>query len=358
MRGWRHIFFSLLILLPALLTLGVTVILFVTKVPSLIHYEPIRIGREYRDVADDISDHGGEERRRQVGWRQVGKINGMPWGYADDGERTIVWLSSGDRKCLTRTVDTIKPFPYALVCYGGGSLLVLVFLWLSVFAVLCFHRYISARDDFLAAAAHDLTTPLVGMRRLIGKNDDEARRLNERMLLIVGNIVEFIRLGGHRKPPELERINFLDACREAYQLFRDDYRDLFDGTDVAITPSNSVFAVADKTMLMQILWNLFGNDLKYAAPYGSVAVRLMTRDGFAVAEFVDEGQGMTPSQMRRAFNRYYRARTVLESGKGGFGIGLCTARDFARAMGGDLAVRQNHPRGCVFSLQLPQADAQ
>ena len=64
---------------------------------------------------------------------------------------------------------------------------------------------------------------------------------------------------------------------------------------------------------------------------------------------------MTPRQMRRAFDRYYRAKTVLESGKGGFGIGLCTSREFARAMGGDLSVRANSPHGCVFTLSLPSA---
>ena len=57
--------------------------------------------------------------------------------------------------------------------------------------------------------------------------------------------------------------------------------------------------------------------------------------------------------MRKAFDRYYRARTALTSGKGGFGIGLCTARAFARAMGGDLSVRANRPKGCVFTLKLP-----
>ena len=70
-------------------------------------------------------------------------------------------------------------------------------------------------------------------------------------------------------------------------------------------------------------------------------------------ELADEGQGMTKRQMKKAFDRYYRSRTVLESGKGGFGIGLCTAKEFAVAMGGTLSVGANSPKGCVFTLELP-----
>ena len=190
----------------------------------------------------------------------------------------------------------------------------------------------------------------------IGRNDDEAKRLNERMLLVVGNIKDFLKLGGKRKPPELKPVDLLALCKEAYRLFAADYEDSDGGAvefDCSRVQADTVEALADETMTLQILWNLFGNDLKYAAPYGKVTVRFANEDGFVRVEFADEGQGMTPRQMKRAFDRYYRAKTVLESGKGGFGIGLCTAREFARAMGGDLTVRASVPRGCVFALFLP-----
>ena len=150
-------------------------------------------------------------------------------------------------------------------------------------------------------------------------------------------------------------MDIVALCREAYQLFTADYADSESG-DVTFhcTTSDYDFSVmADEAMTLQILWNLFGNDLKYAAPYGKVTVRFAQEAGVVRVEFVDEGQGMTPQQMKKAFDRYYRAKTVLESGKGGFGIGLCTAREFARAMGGDLTVRANDPKGCVFTLVLP-----
>ena len=243
---------------------------------------------------------------------------------------------------------------------------------LTSLAVVLFLRYVKSRDDFLAATAHDLTTPLVGMRMMIGRADDEAKRLNERMLLIVSNIKDFLRLGGKRRKPELKPVDIVALTKEAYQLFAADYEDSESGAvvfedqgegprpteegNLHCSPSPSNFALitfADSTLTLQILWNLFGNDLKYAAPYGKVTVRFVQEAGFVRVEFIDEGQGMTPQQMKKAFDRYYRAKTVLESGKGGFGIGLCTAREFARAMGGDLTVRANDPKGCVFTLSLP-----
>ena len=174
------------------------------------------------------------------------------------------------------------------------------------------------------------------------------------MLLIVQNIKDFLQLGGRRKKPELKPVDIVALCREAYGLFAADYEDS-EGGAVTFQTSQTfqTFVMADEAMTLQILWNLFGNDLKYAAPYGKVTVRFAQEGEFVKVEFVDEGQGMTPQQMKKAFDRYYRAKTVLESGKGGFGIGLCTAREFARAMGGDLSVRAHDPRGCIFTLSLP-----
>lgn len=330
--------------------------LVLANIPREIATEPSRIGREYRAIAENLvacpekATYVGDRRK---GWQQVGRIDGMPWGYVPGAERTTVWFQPAHHCCRALEVEPIRPFPYVLVFYVGGSLVALILLSLAAFSLFCFHRFIRARDDFLAATAHDLTTPLVGMRYMIGRNDDEARRLVERLLVIVGNIRDFLRLGGHRRSSEPKPLDLASLCREAYELFREDYRDLFDGKDVEIAADGEVRALADETLVMQILWNLFGNDLKYAAPYGRVAVRVFRRGERAVVEFMDEGVGMTPHQRRRCFDRYYRARTVLQSGKGGFGIGLCTAREFARVMGGDLSVRANEPRGCIFTLSLP-----
>lgn len=292
------------------------------------------------------------------GDRDASKVNSGWLNRELGGElKTLVWARRGEG--FVGTVrDFEKPDYSRLVRgYALGGAFALAMGVLSAWAVFLL-REAELKDDFLAAAAHDLTTPLVGMRYAIGRSDADARCLNERMIRLVDNIKDFLRLGGRRRP-NLAAVDLMAAYREAYAIFRDDYRDLFGGDDVVVAeqpPDGRLLAAADETMAVQILWNLLGNDLKYAAPYGRVSVSFRRTDAGATVELADQGQGMTRSQRARAFDRYYRARTVLETGKGGFGIGLCTAREFARAMGGELSVRANSPKGCVFTLTLPGAD--
>lgn len=232
------------------------------------------------------------------------------------------------------------------------------FVAMTIFGIMYFWKFVKERDDFLAATAHDLTTPLIGLRYAIGRNEEDARSLNERMLRLVENIKDFLKLGT-RRIPEKKPFDALKAYSEAYKIFAADYRDLFDGNDVEKEfdrDENSFTALGDETLAIQIMWNLLGNDLKYAAPYGKVKVCFSKEKSHIKISFVDEGQGMTERQMKKAFDRYYRASTVLKSGKGGFGIGLCTAREFARSMGGDLVLTKNVPNGCIFTLTLPCAE--
>ncbi len=353
---FRTVVFAFLISLPALLVVGLGVAYISINVPGWIRAEPARITREYREQAErllEVPSMATYAGARQKGWRRVGRVAGHIWGHFRENDHTRIWIMADSNVCRSIVVDTIHPLPYALIFYWGGAFVAAVIMLLTAFAVWSFLSFLRERDDFLAATAHDLTTPLAGLRFAIGRSPEDARMLVERLLLVVGNLKNFLRLGGRRPPPVFGMVDLRALALEAYGLFAADYRDEFDGLDVEISAEGTVYAHADATLVMQILWNLFGNDLKYAAPYGSVSVMIRRDGGFAVVEFADEGQGMTSREMKRAFDRYYRAKTVMQSGKGGFGIGLCTAREFARAMGGDLTVCANKPRGCVFALRLP-----
>ena len=145
------------------------------------------------------------------------------------------------------------------------------------------------------------------------------------------------------------------ACREAYALFADDFRNIYSGEDVPLEVEcpDAPIVFADETATIQIIWNIFGNELKYAAHASRVKAKIHADGATVYLEISDTGPGMTRRELKRAFNRYWRAKTVRKSGQGGFGIGLCVAREEARAMGGDLALKANNPTGCRYILSLP-----
>lgn len=270
-----------------------------------------------------------------------------------DGE-ILVWVRVGDK--IHGGFPGIETTDYRMLFWIFAPSLLAAMACAAALAVHSLVAYAKSREDFLAATAHDLTTPLAAMRLLIGADDEEAKILAERMVRMVGNICGFLRLGGRRRYKK-EVFDLRAAYAEAYRLFAADYRDLFDGEDVAILQDDGApcLAAADELATVQIIWNILGNDLKYAAPYGRVAVRFSSADGMAALSFFDDGPGMDFTQRRHAFERFWRAKSVLESGKGGFGIGLGVSRDAARAMGGALTLAPNTPRGCVFTLALPAA---
>lgn len=286
---------------------------------------------------------GGTKRRDMWGWRPM------------EGGR-LVWargVGKHDGETVYARRTDIRERDYALMFYVFGPLFMLVLVGVTFFGARFLARYAKERDDFVAATVHDLTTPLAALRLTIGRSEEESRLLVDRMVNLVRNLGDFLRLGGKRPPPERVPVDLVAACREAYAPYREDFRDHFGGEDVEIScTAPSAAATADPTLVAQTLWNLFGNELKYAAPFGRVKVRIEEGGGKVCVVFADEGPGMSPRDRRRAFDRYFRGRS--KSGKGGFGIGLCTAREFARAMGGNLTLAANDPHGCVFTLELPK----
>lgn len=356
MKDRRLFWNSVLLCLPAMLLVAGGAWFLIEKTPEFEAQERSRVTSEYREMAVAAkADARGDSFDFKASGLNRGslRIDKEPWGYAD-GE---IWYIAGSeaRRLKVGRVPEGSAVATLWWIFGGLSLGIMAItaytVWRSV-------RFVHERDDFAAATVHDLTTPLVGLRRVIGIDDEEAANLVERMLAMVANLREFLASGARRRLPQHERIVVAAACREAYRTFAADYRDLI-GEDVPIImpaglEEDALAVKADPMMLTQILWNLYANDLKYAAPYGKVRVEISLAGEMVAIEFVDEGLGLSARDRRKVFERYYRAKTIRESGKGGFGIGLSTARDFALRMGGEVSVAANSPRGCRFALRLPR----
>ncbi len=115
----------------------------------------------------------------------------------------------------------------------------------------------------------------------------------------------------------------------------------------------SLPAVAEFRRVLQVLLNLLGNAIRYSPENSSIFVHLERSGARARITIADQGQGLSPEDAERVFDKYER---LGRSGDGGTGLGLYISRRLARAMKGDLTVASEKGEGAAFTLDLPARD--
>lgn len=111
-----------------------------------------------------------------------------------------------------------------------------------------------------------------------------------------------------------------------------------------------VTAIGEFRRVLQILLNLVGNAIRYAPGGSTVTISIEKLGGSASVSVADEGQGVPQEDRERVFEKFER---LGRSGDGGSGLGLFISRKLARAMGGELIVKDASGGGALFQLTLP-----
>lgn len=109
------------------------------------------------------------------------------------------------------------------------------------------------------------------------------------------------------------------------------------------------------TLLNNAIMNLVRNAAKY-----SKGTRMMLNlagedDGFYIFSFADDGNGVGPEHLPHLFDRFYRVDEGRARKSGGTGLGLPIVKSTFQALGGQIEVRNGHPRGLEFIFTLPKA---
>lgn len=347
---------DVLILIPLGLTFVALAWLFFRALPQFEELDRLRIRDAYREIAMKV--HSREivsEDRVYDGRKSCGALSRGTWGFEVQGTRAFVWYRE-PRSLRMQGVElaAVKPFDIRTRAWVYGVVFLLAMLAVTDFGLRRYRALLRERGDFIRAVAHELNTPVATLRmKALRSGNGEFTALAERMGRMVRNLNDFMNMGGRRPEPRCESLDLVALAREAYSAFSRDFERY---SPVEFSGADSLSAVGDGDLVMQVLWNLFGNEAKYAAPYGKVSVTFRSEGSFAIVEFTDEGPGLTAHERRRIFDSCYRARSALESGKGGFGLGLCTSRQFARMMNGSLTVRP-HGRGSCFAFSLRRVRA-
>ena len=126
--------------------------------------------------------------------------------------------------------------------------------------------------------------------------------------------------------------------------------DELSGVEVEVV-GEPVRALADRTLLGQLLHNLVSNAAQAAKTLSAPRIRLhvYARGEHAVVSVRDNGPGIPPELQEKIFEPFFTTRR----GKGGIGLGLALCREYALQMRAELSVWSLPGRGACFRVYLP-----
>ena len=132
-------------------------------------------------------------------------------------------------------------------------------------------------------------------------------------------------------------------------------------SSVEISEKLPAFVIGDPVRLRAALENLVDNAVKFTES-GSVALNvtpLRSVKGKVGVSFAvsDSGIGLTLAEIKRLFRPFSQANVSIASRFGGAGLGLSSVKQLARAMGGDIEVKQQRGGGTTFTLTVILARA-
>ena len=236
-------------------------------------------------------------------------------------------------------------------------------------AIAALERAISARDEFLSIASHELKTPVTTLRllaegvlrsarRASGRLLDDAALLEriqtmqqaaERLSTLIERLLDVTRVGAG--PLRLARTN-VDLVALVKRVV-DDMNETFRAArcEVQLIGATRVEGEWDAERLTTVISNLLGNAAKYG-PNRPIRIEIDDALDKIHLHVSDQGIGISDEHQNRIFERFERA--VPERHYGGFGVGLWLAHAIVTAHGGSIAVQSRAGHGSTFSVTLPK----
>lgn len=223
---------------------------------------------------------------------------------------------------------------------------------------------LQAQQRFIADAAHQMRTPLTGLKMqtelALDETDPETLRFflkqiaesTDRASHLINQLLSLARAeASSEKVYTVEHIDVEAIVREvAHDLFP--YA-LAKKIDFGVEYSGHLLLVDGNTVLLrEMIKNLIDNAIKYTPQGGSVTARVRTA-GAVIFEVEDTGIGVPDSDREWIFERFYR---VLGSGESGSGLGLPIVREIAELHSATVSLNANPTgQGSIAQVVFPRS---
>lgn len=214
---------------------------------------------------------------------------------------------------------------------------------------------LSALGALSAGIAHEIRNPLGGVSGAVeildsmtGPEDERhefvgiVKKEISRISTIVSQQLDLVRT----HPPEPAPCDIAGVVESAVSLVRNQAEK--QGVVVELRIDHDIPIIeADEQGLRQAVLNLVINGVQASPERGTVRISILKSDDRVSIVVDDEGPGLTPEALERAFDPFYTTK------HDGTGLGLSIAFQIVDQQGGDLRAENRDGGGARFTLELP-----
>ena len=220
--------------------------------------------------------------------------------------------------------------------------------------------------ELIANVSHDLRTPLTMisgyaevMRDIPGENTPENVQViideSNHLSALVNDMLDLSKIEAGVKKPEKTEFSLTAAVSdvlERYSQLRE-----HDGYSIEFEHGEDVSVCADRTMILQVLYNLVNNAINYCGADKKVIVTQSVAEsesGESVRITVrDHGEGISPENIPLVWDRYYRVDKLHKRSSVGSGLGLSIVKKILQQHGALFGVESVPGEGSAFWFELP-----
>ncbi|MBL1174068.1 DICT sensory domain-containing protein [Pantanalinema sp. GBBB05] len=220
------------------------------------------------------------------------------------------------------------------------------------------------KDEFLNNVGQELRTPLTTIKTALSLLNSPSLKPNQRqrymdliakecdrqssLITSLLNLVQLEQVVDQTTLPPLKISDVVPGVVSTYQPLAEEK-----GVMLAYTvPEDLPTVSCVNNWLRQIVINLLHNSIKFTPRGGQVWVRAKQQGDYVQLEFRDTGIGISPSEIPKIFDRFYRVRQSGDDSSGA-GLGLTIVQQLLLHCGGSISVKSKIGEGSVFNVLLP-----
>ena len=223
-----------------------------------------------------------------------------------------------------------------------------------------------ARRELVAAASHDLRTPVASISAMLEAIEDDLADVDEylgplqeqtrRLAMLVEDLFELARIDAGALAYELQEVELGPLVESCLRGLEAEARARNVTLERSFADAGAEARCAPE-QVERVLLNLLTNALHHTPSDGTVAVTLASTAERVHVTVEDTGEGITQEAARRMFDRFWRSDSARRAHAGGAGLGLAIARGLVEAQGGTIWAESRDSGGARVSFTLPAAGA-